>query len=476
MAIVDSLLRLVSVRGADTLVVQSGEVPFLLKGSAKQDLSMPIPGKDVIAAMLTEVADETGRAELDNGGKHRSRYSCDETSFSVDLVQSDGRYKMTFRLTGQERPLPAPPTGADTRTRPAPSVYRSNGSIDDVLARAASFDASDVLISSCSPPRARVCGALRMLEGVTPTHEELLAFLEPSMHDSDRRDFEETGSADVAFVGAMGTRYRVNLFKQERGLAAAFRPIKQTIPTLEELNLPASFYDLASHRHGLVLMVGTAGSGKSTTLVSLIEHLNKTTDKHIITLEDPIEYTYTPQRCLIHQREVGRHVSSFGHGLRAALRESPDVILVGEMRDAETISAAITAAETGHLVLSTLHSGNAAMAIHRIVDVFPEHQQEQVLSQIAHVLRAVVTQILLPSTRPPMRVPAYERLIVTSAVSTKIRENRVHQIETELQRGRAEGMIPLELSLARLVKQNLLSFDIARETAPDPLLFEQLTR
>jgi twitching motility protein PilT len=332
------------------------------------------------------------------------------------------------------------------------------------------------LLSSNAAPRVRIGGSLQRLDQQPHSVEELLEYVEPAMGQTDDEAFESEGSCDVALTSAHGARYRANLFKQERGLALALRPIGREVPTLDALGLPQDFQQLTRHRSGLVLMAGTAGSGKSTTLVALIEHLNRTVDKHIITLEDPIEYLYRPQRCLIHQRELGRHVSGFSSGLRAALRESPDVILVGEMRDRETISAALTAAETGHLVLSTLHSANAAMAIERIIDIFPDSQQTQVRYQLANVLRAVVTQILLPSTEPPLRVAAYERLEVTSAVSTKIRENRGHQIETELQRGRAEGMVPLELSLARLVQRKRISFELAHQTARDPLLLEQLVR
>ena len=215
-------------------------------------------------------------------------------------------------------------------------------------------------------------------------------------------------------------------------------------------------------------MTGRAGSGKSTTLVSLIEHLNRTRPKNVITLEDPIEYEYTPRRCLIHQREVGAQVESFAAGLRAALRESPDVILVGEMRDRETIAAALTAAETGHLVLSTMHCASAASAVDRIIDVFPEHQQQQVRLQLSTTLRAVITQALVPATTPPLRYPAYEKMMVTPPIAAMIRDGKVHQIPSVIQTSRDDGMVPFDRTLAALVRAGKVSQAVAREYAASP--------
>jgi twitching motility protein PilT len=215
-------------------------------------------------------------------------------------------------------------------------------------------------------------------------------------------------------------------------------------------------------------MTGPTGSGKSTTLAVLLEHINRTRARHVITLEDPIEYIYARKRSIVHQREVGIHVDSFATGLRAALRESPDVILVGEMRDLDTIGAAITAAETGHLVLSTLHSGSATMAIDRIVDVFPEYQQSQIRTQLADVLRAVVTQRLIPSTNPRKRVPAVEILRVNYAIANLIREHKNHQITSQIQTGREDGMVPMDRSLAELVRGGKISREVAMRSSNDP--------
>jgi twitching motility protein PilT len=223
-------------------------------------------------------------------------------------------------------------------------------------------------------------------------------------------------------------------------------------------------------------VTGPTGSGKSTTLAALVEHLNRTADRHVITLEDPIEYLYEPRRCLIHQRELGHHVESFAAGLRAALREDPDVILVGEMRDRDTIAAALTAAETGHLVLSTLHSANPWMSIDRMIDVFPPEQQRQVRLQLSDVLRAIVSQHLLPSTTARLRVPAFEKLHVTSGVASQIREGKLHQIQTSIQTGRDNGMVSLERNLAELLRAQRISPEIARAAAHDERMLTDLAR
>jgi len=225
-----------------------------------------------------------------------------------------------------------------------------------------------------------------------------------------------------------------------------------------------------------VLVVGPTGSGKSTTLAALLETVNRTRARHVITLEDPIEFVYQPRRCLIHQREIGTHVESFAAGLRAALRECPDIVLVGEMRDRETVSMALTAAETGHLVLSTLHSGSAAMAIDRIIDIFPEHQQGQIRQQVAGSLRAVLTQQLLQGAAPGTRIPAIELLTGNYAVGALIREGKTHQLPTQIQTGREDGMIPFEASLFELLRAGRISKDVALAAARAPAELQRRLR
>jgi twitching motility protein PilT len=343
-------------------------------------------------------------------------------------------------------------------SRPAAEVDADLGALAALVARAFEREAMDVFLSTAADARIRVQRDLEVIPGTRCTEAQIVAFLQ--LDERQRDALRDAGSVDLALDLGVG-RVRANVFQHQWGLGAVIRPISRRIRSLAELGLPADLRTLAEYHDGLVLMVGPAGSGKSSTLAALIDHLNRTRARHIVTIEDPIEFEYEIGRCLIHQRELGRHVESFASGLRAALREGPDVILVGEMRDPETIAAALTAAETGHLVLSTLHSGGAPMAIDRIVDAFPPHQQAQVRLQLAGALRAIVTQLLLPSVRPGELVPAIEKAIVTHAVAHAIREGRGHHIVSQIQTGRDDGMITLEHSLAERVRRG----DISRETA-----------
>ncbi len=505
MAVVDSLLKIISVKNADALILSSTEPPYLEERGETRQLSMPALDHEVIERILGEVFNEQQRRSLSDTGSVNGQYTMNgQEVFAVGAEFKDGEHRFDFRPVGAatrtpgqqlepEHPAPAAPrasieptgesAGATAAVAVMPTVATeqrpAEGSVQRLLALVVAERGSDLFLSSGSPAKMRIGGQLRELDGEPGSPEQILALMEPLMTDTHRQQLAEQGSCDAALEVRHGhkvSRFRVHLFRQQSGLAVALRPIFDEVPTLKDLNLPDDMVDLVDYRNGLVLMVGTAGSGKSTTLAALIERLNQSVAKHIVTIEDPIEYVYAPARCLVHQREVGTHVPSFSVGLRAALREAPDVILLGEMRDQATIAAALTAAETGHLVLSTLHSGSAEMAIDRIIDVFPEQQQAQVRIQLASVLRAVVTQILLPSRHPPLRVPAVEKMIVNTAVETKIRDGRCHQLATEIQKGRAEGMLSFELSLARLVRQSLLSESKARELASDTMLLTQLIR
>jgi twitching motility protein PilT len=366
---------------------------------------------------------------------------------------------------------PALPVAATSPPRAAlPVDARSGGPgrdrLDRWMERALLEQASDLIISARQTARLRVPGGLIEISDSALTDEEILALIDPWLGEAQRAALASHGSTDFAMVRrdpdrGSATRFRVNLFQQGRGLAAVFRPVRRHPPGLDELGLPDVLARLARYPNGLVLVTGPTGSGKSTTIIALVEQLNRELPRHIITLEDPIEYEYRSDRALVHQREVGTHVDSFESGLRAALRESPDLILLGEMRDRATIAAALTAAETGHLVLSTLHAGSAAMAIERVVDVFPEHQQRQIRGQLAGTLRAVVTQHLLPSRSGGARVPAVELMVNNSAVASLIRDGKSHQVATAIQTGRDDGMIPLDRSLADLVESGTVTYDTA---------------
>jgi twitching motility protein PilT len=310
---------------------------------------------------------------------------------------------------------------------------------------------------------------------------ELLALLAPFLDDAHRARLASAGDVDLAIAipreGRDGEhRFRCSLFRAFAGLSAVLRPIRATAPTLAELRLPEEIARFAELREGLVLFTGAAGSGKSTSLVAMVEHLARVRAAHVVTLEDPVEYVFSGGRAVIHQREVGAHLPTFADGLRAALRESPDVILLGEMRDPETIAAAVTAAETGHLVLSTLHAGSAPSAIERVIDAFPEHVQRNARGRIADVLRAVITQRLLPA-RDGGRVPALEILPANAAVANLIREGKAYQLPGVLQTGREAGMVPMARAIADWVRAGVVARDVAMAHAPDPThLLAQLGR
>jgi twitching motility protein PilT len=482
--IVDALLDLLIAQGADALILETAEVPVLTKKGEDRPLSMPpLDGPMLEEALASVEAD--GLAELEQRGTLRTTHSRSGVDFTVVVTTRGEKRRFVYSRPGveSERPVASAATQPAVASAPptAPvSVVVDHAPVDHsefaaLLNRARMRDASDIFLSAGRVPRLRVGGGLVEVEGPHLGDDAILALLGAAWTAERGEELARTGSVDLALVVG-GTRYRVNVFRQVGGLAAAIRPVRTDAPTLAGLGLPPDFQRLVEFRNGLVLMTGTAGSGKSTTLVALLEHLNRTQPKHIITLEDPIEYAYEPAAAMIHQREVGPHVESFGSGLRAALREAPDVILVGEMRDRDTIAAALTAAETGHLVLSTLHCADAAMAVDRIIDVFPEHQQAQVREQLAGVLRAVVTQMLIPSLQPPKRVVAWERLVVNTAVATKIRERRSYQVRSEIHTGQASGMVPLEVTLANLVRQRRISRETARAYAHDPKVLDEHLR
>ena len=465
MPAIDGLLALVEMQKASGLVLVTGEVPALLVGGATRPLSMPALAPAMFDALIDEVLDPEQRERL-------------REQATVELVYRSARNNTAFNVTAQS-------TGERTVLRlvvaalASPSTskaVRRPASLESLVVAALDRGASDIILSEGRSPRLRFAGQLESEDGPVTTAQDIETFLAAHMTSETRARFDETGSADLACTldtAEEPRRFRANLFRHQSGLCLTLRPIRDRIPTLEELGLPRSLAALGTLLDGLVLLNGPAGSGKSTTLAALVGEINRTRAAHVITLEDPIEYLHTPQRSLIHQREVGAHVESFSSGLRAALRESPDVILVGEMRDLATISLALTAAETGHLVLSTLHSGTGAMAIDRIIDVFPDAQQAQVRIQLASVLRAVVTQRLLPSTEPGGRVPAVEVLRTSYAIAAQIRDSKTHQLATQIQLGQDEGMIPLERSLVDLVRTGRITRETALAAARSP---EELQR
>lgn len=329
--------------------------------------------------------------------------------------------------------------------------------IDHLLKHACEKQASDVHITVNSPPVLRINGRL-LTEGEIPLTSDDTDLIAREIVGADNwDDFIKVGEIDLSYQLANGTRFRVNAYHQREQIGIAFRIIVNDIPSLTELNMPDIIQKMAEKSHGLFLVTGPTGSGKSTTLAAMIDYINKNEAKHIITLEDPIEYEHQHHKSIVNQREVGKDTNKFANGLRAALRQDPDVILVGEMRDHETISTAITAAETGHLVLATLHTSSAFQTINRIIDVFPSHQQPQIRTQLSLVLTGVLSQRLIPTADHSGRIAATEVLVNLPAVANLIRNKKIEQISNVMQTNRTSGMHTLETSINTLLGQGKIS-------------------
>src|SRR5712691_7647701 len=346
-------------------------------------------------------------------------------------------------------------------------------SIDDLLEQTVALGASDLHLTVGSPPVVRVRGHLQPLEGydsLGPEDTQQLVYRILSSEQQKRLEIDR--QIDLAYDVPGAARFRVNVYFQRESLGGAFRQIPQEIKSLEELGLPASLHELAAKPRGLVLVTGPTGSGKSTTLASLVDEINRSRSQHILTIEDPIEFVHRHKGCIVNQREIGPDATSFGEALRAALRQDPDVILLGEMRDLETISTALTAAETGHLVFGTLHTQSAPSTIDRIIDVFPAEQQEQIRIQIASSLQGIVTQTLLPKLDGSGRVCALEVLFLDDAIRNLIRQGKIEQIYSYMQPGTRRGMQTMEQSLLELIQKRLINVNeaIGRSSRPEALL------
>ncbi|MBU0799910.1 MAG: type IV pilus twitching motility protein PilT, partial [Alphaproteobacteria bacterium] len=328
--------------------------------------------------------------------------------------------------------------------------------ITQLLAFTMQNEASDLHLSPNNQPIIRVHGELRRVKSDPLKSEDIRAMLYSVMTEDQRSEFEREMELDLAIAFGEKARFRVNAFTTRTGTAAVFRSIPSLIPTMEELELPAIMRRFSELEKGIILVTGATGSGKSTTLASMINHINEEDAQHIVTIEDPVEFFHTSKRSLINHREIGRDTKSFAKALRSALREDPDVILVGEMRDYETISLALTAAETGHLVFATLHSSTAAKTIDRIIDVFPTGDKEMVRAMLASSLQGIVSQTLLKRADGTGRVGGFEILVGTNAVRNLIRENQIAQIYSMIQTGSRYGMITMEDSVKALVEQGIV--------------------
>lgn len=339
--------------------------------------------------------------------------------------------------------------------------------IEEILKTAKAAGASDVHITVGVPPKMRVHGKLITMDGPKLLPQDTMEIAVKVMNEKQRQHFEEYGECDMSFAIQGEGRYRVNLYHQRGSIALAFRLVDTEIPSPESLGIPNSVIDLYNKKRGLILVTGPTGSGKSTTLASFINVINTYREAHVITLEDPIEYLHRHNMSIVNQREIGLDTKNYANALRAALREDPDVILVGEMRDFETISVAITAAETGHLVLSTLHTIGAASTVDRVIDVFPEHQQQQIRVQFANVLEAVISQQLIPTADGKGRVAAFEVLHANPAVRNLIREGKSHQLANVMQTNRKAGMITMDDAIVQLYSESKISREMALQFAQD---------
>ncbi len=343
--------------------------------------------------------------------------------------------------------------------------------ISELLAFSVKNKASDLHLSAGLPPMIRVHGDVRRINLPPLEHKDVHAMIYDIMNDSQRKTFDENLECDFSFDLPGLARFRVNAFMQDRGAAAVMRTIPSRVLSLEELQCPRAFADFSLKPRGLVLVTGPTGSGKSTTLAAMVDHVNNNLYGHVLTIEDPIEFVHESRKCVINQREVGPHTLSFANALRSALREDPDVVLVGELRDLETIRLALTAAETGHLVFGTLHTSSAAKTIDRVVDVFPAAEKEMVRAMLSESLVAVISQALLKIKDGSGRVAAHEIMVGTPAIRNLIRENKVAQMYSMIQTGSQYGMQTLDQTLMELVRRNVVAASEARQYAKQPEAF-----
>jgi len=358
--------------------------------------------------------------------------------------------------------------GHEERVHTLPEGYK----LDQMLEMLVDLDGSDLHLSVGSPPAMRLHGDLVFTQAPILTEERAIEILHPLLNPERLASYLKTGHLDFSYEIAGLARFRANYFRQHKGMAAAFRVIPRSIPTIDQLNLPPVLKKLAGERSGLILVTGPTGSGKSTTLASMINLINDTRPAHIITIEDPIEFFHKSKQCLVDHREVGEHTISFADGLRAALREDPDIILVGEMRDLDTIYNAIKAAETGVLVFGTLHTNSAAKTIDRIIDVFPGKQQPQIRTMLSESLKAVVAQLLLRKLGGGGRVATHEILISASGFPALVREAKTSQINNYIMTNRDHGMQTMDQGLVEHLKNKRISLDTAKELMHDPNFFK----
>ncbi|HKF45220.1 MAG TPA: type IV pilus twitching motility protein PilT [Thermoanaerobaculia bacterium] len=451
---IDQLLQAMRKFGANGALLKSGEKVQMAFPTGNRYTSQTTP-HDSLVAMIEEILPAEVTVAPD--GSTEFVHETGATSVRV-RVQADGEAWRVSIEQISSRPAPAPEPAPAARAVSAGHAVAAAGrnAIERLLLRMLALEASDLHLTTGSTPFVRIHGVMQPMPGSAPlTADELYGMLTEILPARNREEFERRNDTDLGYAIPGASRFRVNVYRDRRGPGAVFRAIPFQIRTPEELGLPASVLELCDRTKGLVLVTGPTGSGKSTTLATLIDHINRTRTDHIVTIEDPIEFVHENKKCLVNQREVHSHTDSFKDALRAALREDPDVVLVGELRDLETIAIAVETAETGHLVFGTLHTSTAPSTIDRVIDQFPADRQDQIRQMLAGSLIGVIAQVLCRRLGGG-RVAAYEILIGGSAVSNLIREGKTFQIYSIIQTGRAQGMTTLNDSLITLVRKNVI--------------------
>ncbi len=443
MATLDPILRAMIKNRMDAVVLEAGRLPRLRKGDGEHEVTQTKLDAATIERLLGEIAPPG--STLEGEGDATFTYALDEVEIEFRMSGGRGNRYVIGRAI-------ATPEGGEV-TRP---VLKSVRALSELLDLMLAEGASDLHLAAGQPPRLRKDGELGAIPDLAaPTSEEVEKLVFEITPPRNREEFEARNDTDFAHEIPGRSRFRVNVFRDHLGVGAVLRQIPEKVPTAEDLGLPEVVRDLAFLSKGLVLVTGPTGSGKSTTLAAIVDRINRLRHDHIITIEDPIEFVHPSRLCMVNQREVGVHTASFKQALRAALREDPDVVLVGEMRDLETISIAVETAETGHLVFGTLHTTTAASTVERLVDQFPGDRQAQVRVMLADSLRAVIAQTLLKKIGGG-RVAAYEILVCSPAVANLIREGKTFQIASAMQTGKRQGMVTLTDALLDLVEKKLV--------------------
>lgn len=463
MAKLDVFLHKVLFDEDTKLIMENDKCPYIIIKDKKVKLTNQLFGIPVIKGLVMELLTSEQKEALESLGELQFTYKLsDDRVFKGYVDKNESKIKVLLI----PMILPAAPKPA-----PEPKVRKKVTSIFELLEEQIKLKASDLHLSSGSMPVVRIDGEIRYLDDYLEIEKSNLAeLLLAILEDRNKEEFNATNDTDFSYEIPDKARFRVNFFRDRKGIAAAFRLIPYKIETIEDLGLPDVIKSLCMLEKGLILVTGPTGCGKSTTLAAMINFINQQKRCHIVTIEDPIEFVHENKNCIIHQREVGSHTESFKRALRATLREDPDVVLIGEMRDLETVSIALETAETGHLVFGTLHTSTAPSTIDRIIDQFPHDQQPQIRVMLSETLKAVLAQTLLKK-KIGGRVAAFELMIANAAIANLIREGKTFQIVSSIQTGKQQGMMLLSDSLIKLVKEGIIEPWDAVSKAPDKASF-----